>query len=338
MPENSLSTGTRPTTSPTSDDTLFGSLQRARERVASGASRAGRPAQRRRVGGAHLRRADDRHRVGQRAPPGTGPGEGDVLCLQLPNWTEAVIYTYAASRLGAVVCPITTIYRQTRAELHPGAHRVQGPGGAGRLPRFRLRRDGARAGRRPSGPPARDLRRRRPRRRVSCRAADHLDARDDGAVPPPPVDIDQMAVLAFTSGTTGESKGVMHSHRSMHAAIDDFVAHAGFGDGLTSLVMSPFGHLTGFTWGVLMPLRGAGDVVLLETWDPASGDRADHALLRELHHGRHALPERPARRGRTTGTLRFPEVFVCAGAPIPPSPDRAGLRRRTTRGWSPDGG
>ena len=41
-----------------------------------------------------------------------GLEKGDVLCIQLPNWTEAVIYTYAASRLGAIVCPITTIYRQ----------------------------------------------------------------------------------------------------------------------------------------------------------------------------------------------------------------------------------
>ena len=41
-----------------------------------------------------------------------GLEKGDVLCLQLPNWTEAVIYTYAASRLGAIVCPITTIYRR----------------------------------------------------------------------------------------------------------------------------------------------------------------------------------------------------------------------------------
>ena len=41
-----------------------------------------------------------------------GLRRGDVLCMLLPNWTEAVIYTYAAARLGAVICPITTIYRQ----------------------------------------------------------------------------------------------------------------------------------------------------------------------------------------------------------------------------------
>ncbi len=44
--------------------------------------------------------------------PRWGLRKGDVICLLLPNWTEAVIYTYAAFRLGAVVCPITTIYRQ----------------------------------------------------------------------------------------------------------------------------------------------------------------------------------------------------------------------------------
>ena len=46
------------------------------------------------------------------APSRLGLGKGDVLCILLPNWTEAVIYTYAASRLGAIVCPVTTIYRQ----------------------------------------------------------------------------------------------------------------------------------------------------------------------------------------------------------------------------------
>ena len=58
------------------------------------------------------RRADDRHREVSAELAALGLGKGDVICLLLPNWTEAVIYTYAALRLGAVVCPITTIYRQ----------------------------------------------------------------------------------------------------------------------------------------------------------------------------------------------------------------------------------
>ena len=57
---------------------------------------------------------------------------------------------------------------------------------------------------------------------------------------------DDIAVLAFTSGTTGEPKGVTHPAASLHAMIDDLVEHSGFGHGLTSLVISPFGHMTGF--------------------------------------------------------------------------------------------
>ena len=135
-----------------------------------------------------------------------------MLCLLLPNWTEAVIYTYAAARLGAVVCPITTIYRQRelsfileRTECKilvvPSVYRgfdyaAMVHGVADDLP---------------------DL------RHVICVGATDVDGvlssaellrpvsgagRARGSARP-----DDVAVLAFTSGTTGESKGVMHSPR-----------------------------------------------------------------------------------------------------------------------------
>ncbi len=195
-----------------------------------------------------------------------GLGQGDVLCLQLPNWTEAVTYTYAAARLGAVVCPVTTIYRERELAFileRTGSRVLVTPA------RYRKFDHAAMAS---------DLRDKVPSLRhvIAIGAA---EAEDDGTVrgrdlagaatvPAATVDPDATAVIAFTSGTTGESKGVVHSHASMHAAIDDLVDHAEYGDGLTSLVVSPFGHLTGFTWGILMPIRGAGEVVLLETWKP----------------------------------------------------------------------
>ena len=298
-------------------DTLFGSLQRAHERVTSG---------RRALAG--LRNGDewveltydelmaDILTVSRRLSE-LGLGQGDVLCLQLPNWTEAVIYTYAASRLGAVVCPITTIYRQReltfilqRTEckilVAPAVYRgfdyaAMVRAVADDLPTLRhvicvgdTETDGVMS------------------------SAEVIRTKSERPLPPCPADPDDLAVLAFTSGTTGESKGVMHSHASMHAVIDDFVEHAGFGRGLTSLVMSPFGHLTGFTWGILMPLRGAGDVVLLETWDP---DRALELVARySVNFTMGATPFLSdlldvAGEG---GNATFPEVFVCAGAPIPP--------------------
>jgi cyclohexanecarboxylate-CoA ligase len=156
------------------------------------------------------------------------------------------------------------------------------------------------------------------------------------AEPAAEADADDLAVLAFTSGTTGESKGVMHSHRSMHAAIDDFVSHAGFRRGLTSLVMSPFGHLTGFTWGILMPLRGAGDVVLLESWDP---ERALELMAQyDVNFTMGATPflSDLLDSAQERDSVTFPEVFVCAGAPIPPSLIERARRHHATRvvsGW-----
>ena len=263
-----------------------------------------------------------------------GLRRGDVLCLLLPNWTEAAIYTYAASRLGAIVCPITTIYRQRelsfilrRTECQiivvPSVYRgfdyaAMVSEMAGELP---------------------DL------QHIICvggtATQNVLSSREvlgstSAHVEPPATSVDDIAVLAFTSGTTGESKGVMHSHASMHAAIDDFVGHAGYGTGLTSLVMSPFGHLTGFTWGILMPLRGAGDVVLLEMWNPS--EALDLVARYSVTFTMGATPflsdildaadSRPG--------AAFPDVFICAGAPIPPSLIDRAVRShdcRVVSGW-----
>lgn len=297
-------------------DTLYGSLLKARRRAT--------PSQRALAG---LRNGDtwvelsydqliaDVETVsGQLAS--LGLGQGDVICLVLPNWTEAVIFTYAAARLGAVVCPVTTIYRQRELS-------------------FILQRTECKVVVVPSvyrgfdyAAMMTDLASDLPRVPVIVAVGDSMNDgvvpssdlfRSTVAVPEATPDVHEVAVLAFTSGTTGESKGVMHSHASMHAAIDDLVEHAGYGRGLTSLVISPFGHLTGFTWGILMPLRGAGDVVLLETWDP---DQALDLIARyAVNFTMGATPflsDLLDAAARCAGAV-FPDVFVCGGAPIPPS-------------------
>lgn len=248
-----------------------------------------------------------------------GLRRGDVICLQLPNWTEAVVYTYAASRIGAVVCPITTIYRQrelsfilerTRCKVVvvPARYRgfdhaamaVQLADGLPHLEHVVCVGPSDHAG-------------------VIC-SGDHLrPIANPRATSMESASADDLAILAFTSGTTGEPKGVMHTSRSMHSAIDGVVTHTGYGQELTSLVMSPFGHLTGFTWGILMPLRGRGEVVLLEVWD------ADRALdLFATYAVNFTMGATPflsdlldAARSRPEAHL--PDIFVCGGAPIPPS-------------------
>jgi cyclohexanecarboxylate-CoA ligase len=317
MPEHALNAESSRTTPPPTGDTFFGSLQQSRARVPQGRRALAGP-----------RNADEwveltyEELMGDILTVSThlsalGLRRGDVLCLLLPNWTEAVIYTYAASRLGAVICPITTIYRQRELS-------------------FILKRTECKVIVVPSVYRGFDYAAMVRELADSLPALQHVicvgDTQTEGVLSskdflqattkdltPPPVSGDDIAVLAFTSGTTGEPKGVMHSHASMHAAIDDFVGHAGFGSGLTSLVMSPFGHLTGFIWGVLMPLRGSGDVVMLEIWDP---ERALDLIAR--YSVTFTMGATPFLRdlldaARERSTDGFPDMFVCAGAPIPPT-------------------
>ncbi|KQS64265.1 AMP-binding protein [Modestobacter sp. Leaf380] len=259
---------------------------------------------------------------------------GDVLCLQLPNGLEAVVYTYAAARIGAVVCPLTTIYR--RRELGHVLRRTRCTILV--VPSRHRRFDHA-------GLAATLLGEVSTLQHVICvgetahagllGSAVLREPLSGAPTPVTPTGLDDPAVLAFTSGTTGEPKGVMHSAASMHAAVDGFVGHAGFGEGLRSLVVSPFGHLTGFTWGIVMPLRGGGEVVLQESWD--AEEALDLTARYDVSFSMGATPfltDLLAAAGRPGA--RLPAVFVCAGAPIPPVlVERAVARHgcRVVAGW-----
>jgi cyclohexanecarboxylate-CoA ligase len=69
--------------------------------------------------------------------------------------------------------------------------------------------------------------------------------------------------VGFTSGTTGEPKGVMNTHQTLDAVLFRFIEHHGtdlLNDRLVNLIASPMGHHTGFLWGVLFTtlLQGRG--------------------------------------------------------------------------------
>jgi cyclohexanecarboxylate-CoA ligase len=259
-----------------------------------------------------------------------GVRRGDVVCILLPNWTEAAIYTYAAARLGAVVCPITTIYRQRelRFILERTECKVLIIPSVYRGFDYAAMVDGIRE----------ELAQ---LRHIICvgesSVANVISSRTllgeeagEDEIPAAVDEPDALAVLAFTSGTTGEPKGVMHSHASMQAAMDGFVDHAGFGPGRTSLVMSPFGHLTGFTWGVLMPIRSMGTIVMLDLWDAKRALELTTDYSVELTVG--ATPFLSDMLDAAEGpSSSLPEVFVCAGAPIPPVLVEEALRRHSSR-------
>jgi len=81
--------------------------------------------------------------------------------------------------------------------------------------------------------------------------------------------LDDVCLIAFTSGTTGEAKGTMHFHRDMLAICDTYGAHVLRANADDRFIGSP---PIAFTFGlgglVLFPLRVGASTVLLEKAPP----------------------------------------------------------------------
>src|SRR5207244_11623836 len=63
---------------------------------------------------------------------------------------------------------------------------------------------------------------------------------------------DDMSVLMFTSGTTGEPKGVIHTSNSLVGCSRALTERFGLDAGDVLLVASPVGHMTGYAAMVLL--------------------------------------------------------------------------------------
>ena len=79
---------------------------------------------------------------------------------------------------------------------------------------------------------------------------------------PPEIQPDQPAVLAYTSGTTGDPKGVQLSHANLCANIEALLAGGLTRVGDRLLLPLPLQHIYPLTVGLLSPLRACAVVVL----------------------------------------------------------------------------
>jgi fatty-acyl-CoA synthase len=78
---------------------------------------------------------------------------------------------------------------------------------------------------------------------------------------------DDMAVMPYTSGTTGFPKGCIHTHRSvMHNIVG---GSTWSGSGAESVILSvlPLFHVTGMQYGMNGPIYSGATVVMLPRWD-----------------------------------------------------------------------
>ena len=236
-----------------------------------------------------------------------GVGSGDVVTLQLPNWWETIAAMHATWGLGAIVNPVTPIYRGTELQgiLATSRPKVVIAPASYRELDYRAMIAGALAA---VGHDASILTVRAPGSAAST--TDEFEF--EFAVADP----DDVAMLMYTSGTTGRPKGVLHSHRTLlyeaQSISDTFGLSAG-----SIFMPSPLTHITGLLYGVLMPLQLGGRVVLMDRWDP------DAAVRLIEHDGcTTTVSATPFLRGLTdaytrTGTTSSLSTFICGGADIP---------------------
>ncbi len=83
-----------------------------------------------------------------------------------------------------------------------------------------------------------------------------------GAARPP-----DLAVALFTSGSTGEPKAVLHTHRALAHKTQTMAAAHGLRPEDSVLMPAPLAHISGLLSGVLLPAAMGMHTVFMERWD-----------------------------------------------------------------------
>ncbi|HWC84730.1 MAG TPA: AMP-binding protein [Pseudonocardiaceae bacterium] len=182
-----------------------------------------------------------------------GVGPGDVVAFQLPNWVEAAVVFWASAFLGATVVPIVHFYGRKELEYILDVTRPQVFVTAERFGRLEF--------------PV-DLCASVPITGVLDRDFDDLFADEEmpGVLP---VDPAGPALIAFTSGTTRDPKGVIHTHQTLGFETRQLFSRYPPDRG-RQLTSAPVGHFIGMVNAFLIPLLDRAPINLADVWEPAN--------------------------------------------------------------------
>ena len=246
---------------------------------------------------------------------GYGIRPGDVVSFQLPNWWEFVAIHLACLRIGAVSNPLMPIFRErelgfmvdfaeSRVLVVPARfrgfdHEAMIAGMRDRLPKlehlFVVGGEGGNA--------------------FETALLGSGDLPSEPLPRPRPSDV---IMLMYTSGTTGMPKGVMHCSYTLDYNVARIIERCRLTADDVIFMGSPLAHLTGFLYGMWMPMMLHATMVLQDVWQPDTAwrligeERVSFAMgatpfLADLTHAE-------ARKQHNSARFR---LFVCGGAPIP---------------------
>lgn len=276
---------------------------------------------RRKITYAELKREADRCALGLLE---LGVQAGDVVSYQLPNWIEFVVLHLAVSRIGAVSNPLIPIYR----EREVGFMVALAESKVLVVPRDFRNFDYPKmyAGLKEQLASIEHV--------LVVDAGDDLaeghasweefmgtaweDKRDPASLAELRPDPNAVALLIFTSGTTGEPKGVMHSHNTVLAPLQPIPERMGVSSDTVIHMASTFAHLTGFLYGVNLPIRYGATCILQDIWN--AQEFVDLVQEYGINYTSGATPflvdllgHLPEDRSGLASLTRF----CCMGAPIP---------------------
>lgn len=244
-----------------------------------------------------------------------GVGCSDVVSWQLPNWWEFIAVALACARIGAVANPIMPIFRERELKfmLDFGESKVFIVPKSYKAFDYEVMADGMRS----------DLPFLQHLVVVGGQGSNSFETlllrddtpelKGDGLQP------DDVLLLMYTSGTTGEPKGVMHTSNTLFANLHGFINAYGLTQKDVILGASPMAHLTGFGYLAMIPLILNATTVLQDIWEP----RQALDLIKSEHIS-YSMASSPfvadlcaAAEAGGPVSAQFAN-FCCAGAPIPP--------------------
>ena len=250
-----------------------------------------------------------------------GVNKNDVVSCQLPNWWEFTLLYLACSRIGAVLNPLMPIFRERELEfmLRHGESKVFV------VPKIFRNFDHEQL--------ANQLKAKietlehvvvidgNTENNFNALLVNHgldnhlaavtaLDAFNLGA--------DDITQLIFTSGTTGEPKGVMHTSNTLYSNIVPYAKRLNLTENDVVLMASPMAHQTGFMYGLIMPIELNAKVILQDVWEVSQAVELIHQ-----HQVSFTMASTPFLNDLSNTVAEHHDqvnslkTFLCAGAPIP---------------------
>ncbi len=217
-----------------------------------------------------------------------GVGEGDVLAIMLPNSLELLIAMLAAWWVGAAATPVNPTF--TSREL---GYQLADSGA-----KLLLALPGTLAD-------------------IDLITPEQLRLEPSGPVSRPEVAEDRLALLVYTSGSTGQPKGVMLDHANFAAMSEQMAGTLELSENDHALLVLPLFHVNSILVSFLTPMRVGGRVTVLERFAPDAFLAAVERFRPSYFSGVPAiyarLAELPAEVVPDVSSLRF---AICGAAPV----------------------